>query len=809
MTFMDTIKAMLGLSTKKTNDGETLPKTAQDTIPYRNVYSNDIIESAPNYYTKMYQIEDINFRVASEESQLSIFKGFREFVDSFDSKLRVQIIINNRNMDEQTFLESIRCHMEKDDLNDLREELNQVLEDKMHEGRNNLTSDKYIVVGGEYPSIKEATVDFARLDNEIIRRFTSISEGRNDDAIRVVSIKDRLKILHDILNNGKENELTEVDFNTLREQHLSTKDAISPAGFRFTGKNFRMGDKWACCLYIKNYPSTLSTNFMSDLGSLPFNFTASFTLEPIEMDVAVKTIQSQMTAIRGDVIKAEKKAYQNMYSPDLISTDLKDAREQSETLMAQLRASEQKLYKFNMTIMILADSKDELTANVKSVTSLGNKYSIVFNNLMYQQEAGFRCALPLARNDVKVRRIMTSDSVSLFLPFTTKELMQKNGFYYGLNAVSNNMIVINRLNSKNYNGLILGQSGSGKSFCAKREMLSAYLSTTDHIYVIDPDSEYAHLAKILGGSVVKLAPGTKVYINPFDMDIHYGDSDTQANANPVTLKSDYICMLCETAVGRRYELSNVERSIIDRVVIQLYEPYIRHMMNDIMDKSITCDTAASPTMDMFYDALMNQPEPEAQNLGLNMEIYCVGSSDLFSRRTNVDINNRFTVFDIKDIGNGMKEIGLQVCLNHIWNKMIENQRLGLRTRLYIDEFHVLTKTRSSIAYLQQIWKRARKWNGIPTGITQNVSDLLTSQEAVTIISNTEFIIMLGQSPADRIALQDMYHISDAQLTYITNSPPGQGLIYDGQTIVPFIDKFPQETKLYKLMSSKPEERIME
>ena len=495
-----------------------------------------------------------------------------------------------------------------------------------------------------------------------------------------------------------------------------------------------------------------------------------------------------------------------MYSPDLISTDLKDAREQAEALMESLRASEEKLYQFSSSILVLADSKEELDSNIKSVKQLGSKYMLTFSNLTYQQETGFKCALPLCRTDSKVKRILQSNSAALFLPFATKELMQHQGFYYGLNAVSNNMIVINRLNSKNYNGLILGQSGSGKSFAAKREMLSAFLSTTDHIYVIDPDSEYTDIAIALGGSVVKLAPGIKNHINPFDMDIHYSDSEGQDNSNPIPLKSDYICMLCETAVGRRYELSNVERSIIDRVVIQLYGPYIEHMKNDVRDRSITCDTTASPTMDMFYDALMNQPEPEAQNLGLNMEIYCVGSSDLFSKRTNVDINNRFTVFDIKDIGNGMKEIGLQVCLNHIWNKMIDNKQHGIRTRLYIDEFHVLTKTRSSIEYLQQIWKRARKWLGIPTGITQNVSDLLTSQEAVTIISNTDFILMMSQAPADRLALQEMYHISDAQLAYITNSPAGQGLIYDGQTIIPFVDKFPTNTKLYQIMSSNAEEK---
>lgn len=790
----------------KANDGTKLPKTAQQTIPFVNVYKSGLIESMPNFFTKSYKLSDINFRVASKEDQNRIFEAYRKFLDSFDGNTKLQIVINNKNVDENKILESVLCKMEKDNLNDLREELNQMIKDKMHEGRNNLISEKFLVVGGQYPSLKDAKVDFSRMDTEIDQKLKEIA-GTQETRTLPQTIQERLKTLFDIFNVGNENHLTsDIDFDALAKSGLSVKDIIAPPGFRFDYDTFRIGDKWARALFIKSLPSSLSTDFMADIAGLPFNLTATFNIEPIPQDEAMKMVQMQLLNIRANVIQAQKDASKAGYSGDLISSDLKYSNEQAEYLMEDLRTSAEKLYMFSAVIMHYADSKDELNKDTASIMSLGNKYLISIDKLLYQQELGFRSALPLCRNELSVKRTMTTDGVSLFIPFTTKELIQSGGMYYGLNAVSNNLLLFNRLNSKNQNGLILGQPGSGKSFSCKREMINVFLTTQDEIYVIDPESEYTYMAKLLGGSVIHLEPGSGIYINPFDMDVNYGDQDGTSGTDPVKMKSDYICMLCETAMGGRYEITNIQKSIIDRVVNQIYKPYMEHMRNDITDKSMTCDIMYSPTMDTFYDMLMSQPEPEAINIALSLEIYCRGSFDVFAHRTNVDINNRFTVYDIKDIGSGMKEMGVQVCLNHIWNKIISNQKIGKRTWFYIDEFHVLTKTRSSSEFLMQIWKRARKWGGIPTAITQNVEDLLNNDASRAIINNCEFILMLSQSPIDRAALADMYHISDAQLNYITNSPPGQGLIYNGEGIIPFIDKFPKDTKLYKMMSSKADER---
>lgn len=799
-------------NSEKTSDGKPLPKTAQATIPYINVYRNGIIESAPGYFTKAYKLTDINFRVASYEDQEKIFDKYKEFLASLSADTQLQIIINNRNEDEDSIVDSIMCKMEADKYNEYRVEMNDMIRQKMTEGRNNLISEKYAIIGTKKDNIRDVQIAFSRIDTEIDQKFKDIS---NSQEVRTEpqTIQERLKCLYDIMNSGKEKLLPieRFDFDELSKQGLTTKDLISPSGFRFEANEFRMGDKWARVLFLKVLPSSMNTDFMADLSGLPFNLTASFNIEPIAQDKALKMISRQLTNIRSNVIKAQKDAYRAGYSGDLISPELTFSQNQAEDLLDNMKTGGQKLFYFNGVVMHYADSKEELDKDTESIISLGNRYLMTIDKLTFQQEIGFKTALPLGINDLSVQlsieKLLPTDSVSLFIPFTSKELMQKGGMYYGLNAVSHNLLLFNRLNSKNQNGLILGQPGSGKSFSAKREMINVFLTTKDDIYVIDPESEYAHMAQLLDGSVIHLEAGAKVYINPFDMDVQYGDEEGKSGTDPVKMKSDYICMLCESAMGGRYEITNIQKSIIDRVVIQLYKPYLKHM-RELNDSSITCDTDASPTMEQFYSLLMDQPEPEAQNIALSLEIYCLGSFDTFAHKTNVDVNNRFTVYDIKDIGNGMKEMGLQVCLNHIWNKIIDNQKNNKRTWFYIDEFHILTKTRSSAEFLQQIWKRARKWGGIPTAITQNVEDLLNSEESRAIINNCEFIMMLSQSPIDRAALAEMYHISDAQLNYITNSPPGQGLIYNGEGIIPFIDKFPKDTKLYKIMSSKPGERLM-
>lgn len=788
-------------------------KTAQETLPYLNVYRSGIIETNTGYYTKAYKLEDMNFRVAPQEVQDKSFEKYEELLNSFDANSRLQIVINNRNIDEKSILDDILCPLRQDTLDDYRKEMNNILVNKLEEGRNNLISEKYLCVGISARDIKEATTAFStRIDTDISQRIRTIT-GRQNVPVNPMTIEERLKCIHDICNIGNESNLPEnFNLDDYIKQGMTTKDLVAPSYFKFKEDHFKIGEKYGQIMYLRALPSSLSTDFTAEIADLPFNLTASIFLEPIDQTKGISMVRNQMVAINGNVIDAEKRASASGYSVNLISPDLRHSQEQAQYLIDDMRSSNQRIFFLTFTIAHYADSLEELKENASQIKSMANRYMCAMDVLYYQQEYGFDAVLPLCNNQVSIKRMMKTESAALFIPFNTQELMQKHGMYYGLNGLSKNLLMFNRTakENKNPNGLILGLPGSGKSMTAKIEIVGVLLTKDDNneVYVLDPEAEYSPMAKAfksLGGEVIHIEPGSGIYINPFDMDLNYGQSD-EGNSDPVTLKSDYIGMLCETAMSGKSGLTNIDRSIIDRCVRNLYKPYLAHMQT--LDKSITMDINASPTMDDFYEMLMSQPEPEARNIALALEIYCRGSFDSFAHKTNVDVNKRFVVYDIKDIGNGMKELGLQVCLNHVWNKTISNKSKGIRTWIYIDEFHILTQSETSSNFLMQIWKRARKWNGVPTAITQNVEDLLKTEASRAIITNCEFVIMLSQSYIDRINLKEFFKISDAQLEYITNSPAGQGLIYNGTSIVPFVNNFPSNTKIYEMITTRPDDQKM-
>lgn len=792
---------------KKTNDGQVLSRTAQSCIPYLRVYPNGIIETTENTFTKVYNFPNMNFTTISLAEQHRVYTSWVQFLSSLSEAMHCQLVITNVNADEEETLHNILIPLQKDKLNDYRAEMNEVLRDKFHEGRNNIKSAKYFVVS-QYceGGVKEAITIFSRFDGEFLQRMREVT-GIADLNVSALSSEERIIELHHILNIGKENELQQINLGQLAASGCTTKEIISPDGFAFNEDYIRMGENYARVLYAKAFPQTLTTDFIADISAMPFNFTFSISFDTLSVMDAVKKVRNQATNIRANVIEAEKKAFKDGYSGELINPELKYAQQQAESMLEDMREGTQRLYSVNMTLLHYGETKKELELQTQTIMNTCNKHLVTFGKLLTQQEIGFRNTLPLARKDLKIRRLMPTKSLGLFLPFTTKEMMEKGGIYYGLNAVSNNMLVYNRLNAMNQNGLILGMPGSGKSFNAKKEIMSVLLNTQDDVYCIDPEGEYSAMAKEFGGTVIKIKPGSGNYLNPFDMDIHYGDSEDGDNSNPIAMKADFICSMCETAIGKHYELSSIEKSIISRVVNELYKPYMNHMLKDLKDQDITCDKSQSPTMDNFYELLMRQDEPEAHNIALALEIYCTGQLDSFAHKTNQETNNRFVVYNIKEIGSGMKELGLMVCLNEIWNKIISNQKLRKRTWFYIDEFHILLKTQSSSEFVEQIWRRARKWGGVPTAITQNINQLLTSETALSIVENTDFVLILAQSPPDRMTLQDMYKLSDTQCSYITNSPPGQGLLRTGETIIPFVDKFPTDTRLYKVMSSKSSERL--
>ena len=780
-------------------------KTAQETIPYLSVYKNGIIEIDEGIFTKSYLLNDVNFSIAADEEQEEIFINYGKLLNMFGSDVKTEITIFNRNIDKEKFKRENLMKMKNDGLDKYRIENNKILEAKMDEGKNNVVREKYLTVAIEAEDIESAIKQFSRIDGDV---STYVKKINNTDT-NPMTLEDRLSVLYEIYNLGSVipfrtkakidgQESKSFDLDWIRRQGITTKDIIAPSVINFNSDHFMMDDKYARTIFIDNLPTYLSTDLLSDISDMPCNMLASVHFETLKPEKTLKLIKNQMVNINANLIDAQKKASRNGYSTELISPELAKAKEQANEIMEDVTTRNQKLFLVTMVVTVFADTLDELNKYTKTIQTTGQKYLCSFKKLNYQQEYGFTTSLPLAYNKIFAQRLLTTEAASVFIPFSAQELAQKNGMYYGLNAVSRNLILFNRLNSKNANGVILGTPGSGKSFSAKREMINVLLGTDDDIYIIDPEREYSPLAALFGGEIVKIAAGSKTYINPLDMDLDYADDD-----DPITLKSDFIGSLCETVIGGRYGLSPIQKSVIDRCVRLVYQPYLEHMSK--LGRTTTCDKEAAPTLNDFYELLLQQPEPEAQNIALSLELYCKGSLDTFAHKTNVNTTSRFIVYDIKDIGSGMKEMGLQVCLNDIWNKIIENKKKNKRTWFYIDEFYLLTQTDSSARFLQQIYKRARKWGGIPTGITQNVEDLLASKEARGVINNCDFILMLNQSPIDRAELGAMLNISPAQMSYITNSDAGQGLLYTGKFIVPFIDKFPSGNALYNAMTTKPDE----
>lgn len=802
-------------SKKNKNNGLSIPKTVQDSIPYLGLYKKGIIELEPGIFSNTYKIEDVNFKIASDDEQEDMFMKYVDFLNSFDSDIHMQLNIYNRNIDRGAVEEKILLKNQSDNLNEYRAEYNQMLQDKMKEGRNNIVKEKYVTITIKAKNYDDAIAKFSKINSEVSASIKRINNVETNPLTGV----ERLELLADIYNDTNDNanfyqkalingkKVETFDYGKMVERGLTTKDLIGPASMSFKKNGIEIGNKKAKVYYISTLPTFINSNIVSDITDINSNMLLSIHFNKLRPDKASELLKNQMVNINSNVVDAQKKAIKGGYSPDLISPELLNAQREAQELLDDLTTRNQSLILTTFTFILFGDTKDDLEKAEDELKVILGKHLCQMKCLQFQQEKGFNTCLPLGRCDVYVDRLLTTQSAAIFIPFSTQELTQSNGMYYGLNAVSKNLILFNRKNSKNYNGVILGTPGSGKSFTAKREMVNVILNTNDDIYIVDPEREYLPLANLLGGEVIKIAAGGTSYLNPLDMDINYGDDD-DSKVDPISMKCDFISGLCETMNGGKTMLTPNQKSIIDRVVRILYQPYLTHMKElQKIDPSNTCDITASPTLKDFYEMLQTQPEYEAQELALSIERFCVGSLDTFSHQTNVKRNNRFVVYDIKDIGEGMKELGLQVCLNSIWNQIIDNKKYDKYTWFYLDEFYLLTQTPSSASFLQQVYKRARKWYGVPTGITQNVGDLLASDAAQAILNNCDFILMLNQSPIDKAKLATMLNISATQLSYITNSDPGQGLIYDGKSIIPFSDKFPTNTKLYRVMTTKAGEKL--
>ena len=810
MGIVNVITKALGLNDGKKAPKEPtkIPKSVQDSIPYLGAYENGIIQTSARSYSKMYTLSDINFSIESLEEQKKIFGKYMEFIGSFGPEVQMQVLVYNKSIGSSEFEQNVLISMKNDSLNEYREEMNNMLIDKMAAARNNIVHEKYIIISVEADDIESAKNTFSRLDSGIASSVKKLTKAESTPC----SIRDRLSFLYDIYHVGSEvpfyqklkmrdGRISEsFSLKELKKRGLSTKDAIAPMSLTFEHDHILIDNKYVRVLTLRNLPSYLRGDILTELSNQPFNMLTSVIYRSLAQGEALKTVKNKTVDINQNVVEQQKKASKNGYSADLISPEIRNSQKEVEQILEDLTQDNQKLFMTTITMTVFADTKEQLDKNTEIIKSTAERFVCQADVLTELQELGFDTCLPLCNNRIKMERMLNSTGAAIFLPFSVKELMQRGGMYYGLNAVSQQLILYNRRSAKNGNGVILGTPGSGKSFSAKREMVSVLLNTDDDIIVIDPENEYSPLAVLFHGSVIRIAPGSNVYVNPMDMSLDYADKD-----DPITLKADFVASICEAALGSRYELSPTQRSVIDRCTKNVYLEYV----DGLRARGINYDADTVPTLRDLYEELKQQPQPEAQNLALALERFAVGTQDTFAHKTNVNISNRFTVYNIKDIGSGLKNMGLQICLDNVWNRMIENHKKGKNTWLYCDEFHLLTQTETSAKYTKQIWKRARKWNGIPTGITQQAEDMLKSSEARAIINNSDFLMMLNLDPYGRMQLQQMFGISNTEIEYVTSADSGQGLIYNGTDIIPFKDEFPTDTRLYKAMTTKPDEVDLE
>lgn len=797
---------MLFSNTKKPKKKKAVaPKTVQQSIPYIAVYpDNGIIELEKGVFSRSYLLQDINYTVAKESDQIEIFSKYGRLLNSIDSSYKIQITINNKNIDKADFQNNILLKLAGDQFDVYREEYNKMLLDKMKEGRNNVVKEIYFTITLEADSYETASRMFARLDTEIPGNFKAVG---NSLAFPITTY-DRLKILHDIYNVNNEtnfdlksyvdgNEVTNFSWDMLNKQGITTKDVIAPASLKFNFDHFIMsGNTYGRALFISNLPSFLSDKFLYELNNTNCNMLTSININPISKDKAVRQVSNYIVNTKSAIQDRQRKASRSGSDPSLnVPTYMLEQQADAEELLNNLRAKDQSMFMTTFVVTHFATDLDTLNRDTQVLMSIGRKYSCVLQKLLYQQELGFNASLPLGCNKLEINRVMDTDSLAIFLPFSSQEMMSSTGFYYGLNAVSRNMILPDRRLFNNCNGMVLGSSGAGKSFACKCEMTNVLLNTNDDVIVIDPEREYTAMAEQYGGEVIRISPGSNVHINPCDMDEDYAVSEENGNENPVVLKSDFIISLCRTVIGGRAGLDPVQTAILDRCCTEMYEEYVTDF-----------DPEKIPTLLDFQRILEGQPEREAKSMAIALSMYTKGSLSLFAHKTNVDVDNRFVVYDIKDVGKNIKSMAMLIVLDSVWNRIIKNSKEGRRTWFYLDEIYLLLGSEESANFLKELFKRARKWGGVPTGITQNVEDLLNNEAGRGMITNCQFLQILSQSAIDAEHLANFLHISPEQLSYIQRSNKGEGLLFMNGAIIPFVNKFPTNTELYKAMTTSLEDK---
>jgi len=766
------------------------PHTAQQSIPYLAMYKDGICHANERLYNKTLTFGDVNYQLAHDDDQQQIFDSYSKFLNYFDHTMSVQLSFINNFAGMQDFEGSINIPQRDDDYNSIRREYSDMLKNQLAKGNNGLVKNKYITFGIEAANLREAKPKLERIEAEILSNF-----ARFGVIAKPLTGKERLKLLHSQLHpDGK--EPFRFDWPELAKTGMSTKDFIAPTSFDFRGgKTFRMGAEIGAVSYLQILAPELSDRLLAEFLNMENAITVSMHLKSIDRQESIKLIKRKITDLDAMKIVEQKKAVRAGYDMEIIPSDLAVFGQDAKNLLEEVQNNGERMFLVTVVVLNTAGTKRKLENDIFAASGIAQKYNCGLKRLDFLQEQGLLSSLVLGQNQVEIQRGLTTSSTAIFIPFTTQELFQSGqALYYGINALSNNLIMADRKQLSNPNGLILGTPGSGKSFLAKRSIVNAFLITNDDCFIIDPEAEYYPLVSRLGGQIIKLSATGTDYINPLDINLNIVDPDTGKIIDPLPIKSEFILSLCELIIGGAHGLSPAERTIIDRCVPKIYERYFADPIPENM-----------PVLEDLYNTLRGYPEQEAQHIATAIEIYVKGSLRVFNNRTNVDVNSRLICYDIKSLGHQLKKLGMLIVQEALWTRVSANRTKKKGTWFFVDEFHLLLKEEQTAKYSVEFWKRFRKWGGIPTGITQNVKDLLFSPEVQNIFDNSDSIVMLNQAAGDREILASALGISEHQLSYITQSEQGAGLLFHGNVIIPFIDRFPKDTELYRIMTTKPTE----
>lgn len=767
------------------------PLTAQQTIPYQRMWPDGICRVTDHYYTKTIQFYDINYQLAQNEDKEAIFEAWCDVLNYFSPDIRFQFSFVNTVASEAAFEQSVIIPPQGDGFDDIREEYTQMLLNQVSKGNNGLQRTKYLTFGLEADNIKTAKPRLEHVELDLLNHLKRLGVKAEP-----MDGKERLRLMHSMLHMDDPQAEFMFDWKWLAPSGLSTKDFIAPSGLYFKdGRRFHMGGKLASVSFLQIFAAELDDRILVKLLGLESSQIITMHVHSLDHVEAIKLVKSKISDLNRSKIDEQKKAVRSGYDIDILPSDLNTYTNDLTKVLQDLQNHNERMFMLTFLVMHTGNSRKELDNILLQAKGIAQEKLCQLVPLDYQQEEGLVASMPLGYNPVEIERSMTTSSLAIFMPFVTQELFHNSseGLYYGLNALSNNVIIADRKKLKTPNGVILGTPGSGKSFSAKREISNILLVTKDDVFICDPEGEYYPLVQRFGGQVIRISPTSGDYINPLDLNLNYSDEE-----EPLRLKSDFVLSLCELVLGGREGVGPQEKSIIDRALREIYRPFLA----DPVPEKV-------PILGDLYEELLRMSEPEAAYVATALELYVTGSLNVFNHRTNVELNNRLVCFDIKQLGQQLKKLGMLIVQDQVWNRVTINRAMKKTTWYYIDEFHLLLREPQTAAYSIEIWKRFRKWGGIPTGITQNVKDLLASREVESIFENSEFVMMLNQAAGDRAELAKRLNISKHQLSHVTQSGEGEGLLYFGNVIIPFVDRFPKNTELYGIMTTKPSEMKQE